>query len=120
MPIIHGYLIFEVLFSATDGNVERAIDWIFSHLDELNSDESGSPAAPESESAAGTNQLAGSDSSKYRLRAFVSHMGSSTACGHYVAHVNEDQRWILFNDNKVARSQKPPRDLGYLYVYEQI
>ncbi|CBY18438.1 unnamed protein product [Oikopleura dioica] len=105
--------------SATDGNVERAIDWIFSHLDELNADDSTvSPAVPESDS--GTNQLAGSDSSKYRLRAFVSHMGSSTACGHYVAHVKEDLRWILFNDNKVAVSQKPPRDLGYLYVYEQI
>jgi len=105
--------------SATDGNVERAIDWIFSHLDELNADDSTvSPAAPDSDSR--TNQLVGSDSSKYRLRAFVSHMGSSTACGHYVAHVKEDLRWILFNDNKVAVSQKPPRDLGYLYVYEQI
>ena len=34
-------------------------------------------------------------------------MGTSTACGHYVAHVKNDQavgedetEWLIFNDNK--------------------
>lgn len=107
--------------AATDGNVERAIDWIFSHLDELAADSETAPTEP-GPSNPGTNQPtpSGSDSSRYHLRSFVSHMGSSTACGHYVAHVKEDARWILFNDSKVAVSQTPPRDLGYLYVYEQL
>lgn len=44
-------------------------------------------------------------------------MGSSTACGHYVAHVFKDGRWVIFNDEKVAASAHPPRSLGYMYVY---
>jgi ubiquitin carboxyl-terminal hydrolase 5/13 len=39
---------------------------------------------------------------RYRLVAIVSHMGSSTACGHYVAHVFKGGRWVIFNDEKVG------------------
>jgi ubiquitin carboxyl-terminal hydrolase 5/13 len=38
----------------------------------------------------------------YRLVAIISHMGSSTACGHYVAHVFKGGRWVIFNDEKVG------------------
>lgn len=44
-------------------------------------------------------------------------MGSSTACGHYVAHVFKGGRWVIFNDEKVAASEAPPRSLGYMYLY---
>jgi ubiquitin carboxyl-terminal hydrolase 5/13 len=76
--------------------------------------------APLDTTAAPSEELGGS--AQYRLRAFISHMGSSTACGHYVCHVTEatDSQWILFNDNKVAVSKNPPKHLGYLYLYEQI
>ena len=54
-------------------------------------------------------------------------MGTSTACGHYVAHVKNDQavgedetEWLIFNDNKVAFSKNPPQDLAYLYFYRQL
>lgn len=33
-------------------------------------------------------------SGKYRLVAFISHMGSSPHSGHYVAHVKKDDRWV--------------------------
>lgn len=56
----------------------------------------------------------------YQLKAFISHMGSSTACGHYVCHIKKDERWYIFNDNKVALSETPPKELGYLYFYERI
>ncbi|VDO87440.1 unnamed protein product [Heligmosomoides polygyrus] len=58
-------------------------------------------------------------SGKYRLVAFISHMGSSPHSGHYVAHVKKDDRWILFNDEKVAISQNPPRQLAYLYLFQR-
>jgi ubiquitin carboxyl-terminal hydrolase 5/13 len=59
--------------------------------------------------------------SKYQLRAFISHMGSSTHSGHYVAHVlRDDGKWYIFNDEKVAISQNPPKSLGYLYLYRRI
>lgn len=56
----------------------------------------------------------------YQLKAFISHMGSSTMCGHYVCHIRKEGRWYIFNDNKVALSENPPKELGYLYFYERI
>jgi ubiquitin carboxyl-terminal hydrolase 5/13 len=46
-------------------------------------------------------------------------MGSNTACGHYVCHIKKEGRWAIFNDEKVALSEKPPRDLGYLYLFKR-
>ena len=40
---------------------------------------------------------------KYTLLGFVSHMGASTAAGHYVAHIRKDGRWVIYNDEKVRR-----------------
>ena len=54
---------------------------------------------------------------RYELFGVVSHMGGNTACGHYVAHVKIEGQWHIFNDRKVAISQKPPLELGYLYFY---
>lgn len=56
----------------------------------------------------------------YKLIAFISHMGSSSMVGHYVCHIKKEGRWVIFNDEKVAVSQNPPTDLGYLYIYERI
>eukprot|EP00959_Pyramimonas_sp_CCMP1952_P424179 8884723-Pyramimonas_sp.AAC.2 len=41
-------------------------------------------------------------------------------CGHYVCHIKKEGRWVLYNDEKVAVSQKPPLDLGYLYIYKRV
>lgn len=57
---------------------------------------------------------------KYRLLGLVSHIGTSTHCGHYVAHINKDGKWVIFNDVKVAASKDPPKDMGYLYFFERI
>ncbi|GFT00664.1 ubiquitin carboxyl-terminal hydrolase 5 [Nephila pilipes] len=96
---------------ATDNNLERAVDWIFSHAEEMEVD---SPAVPEvkAQFRDGTE--------KYKLVAFISHMGTSTVAGHYVCHIFKDGRWVIFNDNKVALSENPPKDLAYLYIYQRI
>lgn len=56
----------------------------------------------------------------YEMRAFISHMGPSTMCGHYVCHIFKNDRWYIFNDNKVALSINPPLEHGYLYFYERV
>jgi ubiquitin carboxyl-terminal hydrolase 5/13 len=56
----------------------------------------------------------------YRLFGIVSHMGTSTHCGHYVAHILKDGRWAIFNDSKVAVSVNLPKDMGYLYFFERL
>lgn len=58
--------------------------------------------------------------SVYKLVAFISHMGTSTQVGHYVCHILKEDRWVIFNDSKVAISQNPPKDLGYLYLYKRV
>lgn len=58
--------------------------------------------------------------SGYALKAFVSHIGSSAQAGHYVCHIRKDDKWVIFNDRKVAESVDPPKDLGYLYIYETV
>uniref|UniRef100_A0A6P7GSY8 Ubiquitin carboxyl-terminal hydrolase n=1 Tax=Diabrotica virgifera virgifera TaxID=50390 RepID=A0A6P7GSY8_DIAVI len=93
---------------ATENNVERAMDWIFSHQEEL--DNIKSPPPPTFRDGEG----------KYKLVGFISHMGPSTQVGHYVVHLLKSGSWVIFNDNKVALSENPPKDLGYLYLYERI
>jgi ubiquitin carboxyl-terminal hydrolase 5/13 len=50
---------------------------------------------------------------------FASHIGSNTACGHYVAHIKKGGQFVLYNDDKVAVSQHPPLDLGFLYLFKR-
>ncbi|KAL5706699.1 ubiquitinyl hydrolase 1 [Ranunculus cassubicifolius] len=102
---------------ASGGNIEQATEWIFSHPDVSDTTDamdaaSSTPAAAD----VGLSDGAG----KYKLKGFLSHMGTSTHCGHYVAHVNKDGRWVIFNDNKVGASIDPPKDMGYIYFFERI
>ncbi|XP_035997059.1 ubiquitin carboxyl-terminal hydrolase 13-like [Fundulus heteroclitus] len=54
---------------------------------------------------------------RYELFAFISHMGASTMSGHYVCHIKKEGRWVIYNDHKVCLSERPPKDLGYIYFY---
>ncbi|CAF97822.1 unnamed protein product, partial [Tetraodon nigroviridis] len=104
--------------------LQRAVDWIFSHMDDLECMDisEGGRSAAESESARepppGPRVRDGPG--KYELFAFISHMGTSTMCGHYVCHIKKDQQWVIFNDQKVCASEKPPKDMGYLYFYRRV
>eukprot|EP01134_Creolimax_fragrantissima_P005659 CFRG5659T1 len=74
----------------TDHNVERAVDWLFSHGDQVEVmdlvDENDSSGA--SLSLKATEFQTGPP--QYELVGFISHIGSSTLCGHYVCHVKKD------------------------------
>jgi len=107
---------------ATDNNLERAVDWIFSHAEQLdamveNANMGGSKNSQASNKSPGLTDGQG----KYKLMAFVSHMGTSSMVGHYVCHIlKDDNTWTLFNDNRVAASETLPKDLGYLYFYKRV
>ena len=90
-------------------------DLFFFQLGEEPEPEAGPP------NASNTTAVPLSDGSpKYKLVAFISHMGTSTMVGHYVCHILKEGRWVIYNDEKVAISEKTPRKLGYLYLYERI
>ena len=79
-----------------NNDLERAADWIFSHLDELDTvvDTPEPLSAGEGDVAmeTGVSQSVSDGPGVYELFAFVSHMGTSTFCGHYVCHVKKDGR----------------------------
>uniref|UniRef100_A0A8C9PI98 Ubiquitin carboxyl-terminal hydrolase n=1 Tax=Spermophilus dauricus TaxID=99837 RepID=A0A8C9PI98_SPEDA len=110
---------------ATNNNLERALDWIFSHPEF----EEDSDFVIEMENNANANIISEAKpegprvkdgSGMYELFAFISHMGTSTMSGHYVCHIKKEGRWVIYNDHKVCASERPPKDLGYLYFYRRI
>ena len=112
----------------TNGAADRAADWLFSHMDDLDSaiaalqvskkeDESSS-----SSSSAEPLPLEDSDSGKYTLSGMISHIGRNTGSGHYVAHLkrlHDDGKWVIFNDEKVALSSQPPVEHAYIYLFQR-
>eukprot|EP00252_Welwitschia_mirabilis_P020737 TRINITY_DN5140_c0_g2_i1.p1 TRINITY_DN5140_c0_g2~~TRINITY_DN5140_c0_g2_i1.p1 ORF type:complete len:813 (-),score=191.31 TRINITY_DN5140_c0_g2_i1:262-2700(-) len=99
------------------GDVERATEWIFSQPEgsidmDLDVDSNRKPSISD-------HTLPDGDG-RYKLLGFVSHMGTSTHCGHYVAHIFKEGRWVIYNDNKVAVSSDPPKEMGYLYFFERV
>jgi len=102
---------------STSGNMERAADWLFNHPNDNGEEESPAADGP-SRNEPLANLTDGS--SHYKLVAFISHMGTSTCVGHYVCHILKEGRWVIYNDEKVALSEKTPKKLGYLYLYERI
>ncbi|EWM24947.1 ubiquitin carboxyl-terminal [Nannochloropsis gaditana] len=108
---------------ATEGSMERAADWLFSHADDL-------PRAVAEVLGAGGGEERGQEGGQtpsqcndgegvYSLVGFISHVGRNLGSGHYVAHIKKEGEWAIFDDQKVAASEKPPKDLGYLYVYRR-
>ncbi|KAL0406854.1 UNVERIFIED_CONTAM: Ubiquitin carboxyl-terminal hydrolase 14 [Sesamum latifolium] len=91
---------------ASGGDIEKATEWIFNPPSGItNMDTTPSSSGAEVDAALPDGQ------GRYRLVGLVSHIGTSTHCGHYVAHIYKDGRWVIFNDDKVGVSKNPPIDM---------
>ena len=127
-----------LITSLKGGDAERAVEWLFNHPDDTGEDvtmgdvpEASPPSAKE---LPGTKRLP----ANYRLKAFVSHKGPSVHSGHYVVHIKHsgpvpstenvdeepEERWVLFNDEKVVKadneSVRDLKGLAYLYIFERV
>jgi ubiquitin carboxyl-terminal hydrolase 5/13 len=109
----------KLALSETENDIGRASEWLFARAGTL--DEVVAQMAAESASAAAPAATwAGHDGEgRYELFAIISHLGKNTGGGHYVAHVKKNGVWCIFNDRKVAVSQKPPFGLGYMYFFRR-
>ncbi|XP_023696662.2 ubiquitin carboxyl-terminal hydrolase 13-like [Paramormyrops kingsleyae] len=130
---------------ATNNNLERALDWIFTHPEGEEESQGPFEAAEEEPTEddtfsngfafSSTRGLSSSPPSqdqlpppprvkdgpgRYELFAFISHIGTSTMSGHYVCHIKKEGRWVIYNDHKVCLSERPPKDLGYIYFYHRL
>jgi ubiquitin carboxyl-terminal hydrolase 5/13 len=106
----------------TNNNLETAIDWATKNPEDSSTlqvlVESLPQSSPSPEHRTKTKHFR-DGGGKYRLVAFISHIGTRPSCGHYVAHILKDGRWVIFNDETVAVSENPPKDLAYLYLYKR-
>mmetsp|Transcript_14362 Transcript_14362/g.21525 ORF Transcript_14362/g.21525 Transcript_14362/m.21525 type:complete len:869 (-) Transcript_14362:55-2661(-) len=109
---------------ATDYNVERAADWLFSHTDNIDAAvaevEGNGSGGLNTEGTGSSTLLEQNDGEgKYTLQAIISHIGRNTDHGHYVCHIKKDGQWIFFNDDKVALSKSTPLSLGFMYLFKR-
>lgn len=105
-----------------DGNLERAGDWIMSHMDDPPSDEEEPMQVDQSSQAAAVKSLfldENPEKGKYRLHSTITHLGTSVHSGHYVCHIKKEGKWIYFNDAKVAETNDPPIGKGYMYFFRK-
>nr|GMD20700.1 ubiquitin carboxyl-terminal hydrolase 14-like isoform X1 [Ipomoea batatas] len=101
---------------ASGGDIEKATDWIFNNPGASETSDMDTSCSDGTSVDAALPDGGG----RYRLIGLVSHIGTSTQCGHYVAHIYKDGRWVIFNDEKVGVSKNPPLDMGYLYFFERL
>ncbi|KAL4927448.1 ubiquitin-specific protease UBP14 [Aspergillus undulatus] len=107
--------------AATGGDINRAIDWVFSHPDEIDQ----IAAEPQSNHGASPSAAPGFDTvpATYQLRSIICHKGASVHAGHYVAFVrkrlpgNPELSWVMFNDEKVVEVDDVQEMKKYAYLY---
>jgi ubiquitin carboxyl-terminal hydrolase 5/13 len=107
----------------TDGDIGRALDWAFSHPEDiLETGDNAPDAASAIAGPAGTSELPAT----YHLSSIVCHKGASIHAGHYVAFIRkellEGQTWVLFNDEKVVKAVdvEEMKKFAYVYFFERV
>ena len=105
-----------------DMNVERATDWLFSHMDDPDSEGDSEMANEENKTEREDYEC--DRPGVYNLQSFITHLGASVHAGHYVCHIKKSEdggpkKWVYFNDAKVAETTEPPIGKGYLYFFEK-
>ena len=106
----------------TNGAADRAADWLFSHMDDLDGAIANLQGnnAPDSQEAGQKVELEDGEG-KYEMVGMISHIGKNTGSGHYVAHIKrkDNGKWVIYNDEKVALSENPPIEHAYLYLFQR-
>jgi len=48
-------------------------------------------------------------------------MGTSAQCGHYVIHLRHENKWYLYNDEKVVKvTEELPTENAYMYLFKRL
>ncbi|CZT14461.1 related to ubiquitin thiolesterase [Ramularia collo-cygni] len=106
----------------TGGDMERAVDWLFSHPDAVGDfgEDEASGAATDTTTAPPV-EVEDTKPAHFTLKSIVCHKGSSIHAGHYVAFVKKEEEglgWVLFNDEKVAQAGGDVEAMkSFAYVY---
>ena len=110
----------------TGGDLARASDWAFSHLDDPGDFEDSEQPATAAAETSEPKRMAGSAElpARFKLQSIVCHKGSSIHAGHYVAFVRKrieemgEEKWVLFNDEKVVKAEGDVDEMKkFAYIY---
>lgn len=110
----------------TGGDVNRALDWVFSHPDDPGDFGKEEVAPAQAEDTSEEKAPAGSAElpANFQLSSIVCHKGASIHAGHYVAFVRKvipeegpQKQWVLFNDEKVVKAADVDEMKRFAYVY---
>jgi len=103
-----------------NGDVNRALDWVFSHPDDQGDfGEETSSEAPAPKALPGSPEKP----AVFELESIACHKGASIHAGHYVAFVRKEvpgekgRQWVLFNDEKVVKAADIDEMKKFAYVY---
>lgn len=108
------------------GDANSAVEWLFNNPDDDGViEEKTSEINIVEQTEALKEELLGvaESSAQYKVKAVVCHKGSSPLTGHYVVFIRVDDRWVLFNDEKVLDCGGPVDEMqscGYIYLLEKI
>ncbi|KAJ5668806.1 hypothetical protein N7462_009876 [Penicillium macrosclerotiorum] len=109
----------------TAGDVNRALDWVFTHPEETLTEEGhlegGLAVEP---SFVGSDELP----ARYQLRSVVCHKGTSVHAGHYVSLIRKKLpgqdalSWVMFNDEKVVEfgEVEDMKKTAYMYFFTRV
>lgn len=108
-----------------NGDVERAVDWVFSHPDDQGDFGDGDDAAAPADAAMPRDVPGSTDlAPTFELQSIVCHKGASIHAGHYVAFIRKEvpgeqggRQWVLFNDEKVVKAVDVDEMKKFAYVY---
>lgn len=108
----------------TGGDIERAVEWVFSHPDDQGDfGEDAPPPEAAEKTEAGSSTLP----AKFQLHSIVCHKGTSIHAGHYVAFIRklldtQGPKWVLFNDEKVveAGDVEEMKKTAYVYFFNRV
>ena len=108
----------------TKGDAERAVDWLFSHADDLVPKKQDSSPSSSSSSSSSLIAIPAMDCGGYELVSFVNHDGKFASSGHYVATKKSDQEeWVRLNDDKVSvvpgAAAKGACERAYIYILKK-
>jgi len=107
----------------TGGDMERAVDWLFSHPDAMGDFGEEDNASAGTIAAAPKTEMDDKMPANFALKSIICHKGSSIHAGHYVAFVKKklhgdgEEGWVLFNDEKVALGADAEEMKKYAYIY---
>ena len=112
------------------GDVNRALDWVFSHPDDQGDFNEESTASNDTPTPAAPKSLPGSAATpaNFELQSIVCHKGASIHAGHYVAFIRKElpaeyggvkgkKEWVLYNDEKVVKAVDVDEMKKFAYVY---